>query len=114
MKEELSVIQKTYDFIKWYVPILNRVPRDHKFLLSDRIIAELYTMLENLIKAKYSKNKLDLLLQTNIQLEIIRYQTRLVYDFNLINTNRYEYINKQLLEIGMELGGWLKQQRQTA
>ena len=29
---ELPVIQKTYDLIKWYVPILNRLPRDHKFL----------------------------------------------------------------------------------
>jgi hypothetical protein len=23
---ELPIIQKTYDFIKWYVPILNRLP----------------------------------------------------------------------------------------
>ncbi|MCL1472927.1 four helix bundle protein [Argonema antarcticum A004/B2] len=27
---ELAIIQKTYDLIKWYVPILNRLPRDHK------------------------------------------------------------------------------------
>ncbi|SKB15083.1 hypothetical protein PL11201_690104 [Planktothrix sp. PCC 11201] len=25
---ELPIIQKTYDLIKWYVPILNRLPRD--------------------------------------------------------------------------------------
>ena len=36
---ELPVIQKNYDLIKWYVPILNRLPRDHKFLLGGRIIA---------------------------------------------------------------------------
>ncbi len=33
---ELPMIQKTYDLIKWYVPILNRLPRNHKFLLGDR------------------------------------------------------------------------------
>jgi hypothetical protein len=33
MKEqELPIIQKTYDLILWYVPILNRLPRDHSDL----------------------------------------------------------------------------------
>jgi len=36
--QDLPIIQKTYDLIKWYVPILNRLPRDHKFLLGDRIL----------------------------------------------------------------------------
>ncbi len=27
---DLPIIQKTYDLIKWYVPILGRLPRDHK------------------------------------------------------------------------------------
>jgi hypothetical protein len=26
---DLPIIQKTYDLIRWYVPILNRLPRDH-------------------------------------------------------------------------------------
>jgi formylglycine-generating enzyme required for sulfatase activity len=38
--QELSIIQKTYDLIKWYVPILNRLPRNHKFMLGDRTIAD--------------------------------------------------------------------------
>lgn len=112
MPQELSVIQKTYDFIKWYIPILNNLPKTHKFLLSDRIITELYSLLENLIRAKYSKQKLNYLIEINTQLEIIRYQTRLLYDFQVINTDRYEYISKQLQGIGMELGGWIKQQKQ--
>ncbi len=56
---ELPIIQKTYDLIKYYVPILNRLPRDHKFILGDRIITGLYDLLEGLINAKYSKEKLD-------------------------------------------------------
>lgn len=30
---ELPVIQKTYDLIKWTVPILNKLSRDHKYLV---------------------------------------------------------------------------------
>ena len=33
--EELPIIQKTYDLIKWYVPILNRLSKDHKFRRQD-------------------------------------------------------------------------------
>ena len=52
--EELPIIQKTYDLIKWYVPILNRLPKDHKFMLGDRMINCLYNILETLILARYS------------------------------------------------------------
>jgi len=111
MKKELPLIQKTYDFIKWFIPILNRLPRDHKFPLGERIITQLYHFLEELIKAKYAKEKIMLLEHINVKLEILRYQIRLLHDFNLISLDRYEYIAKQLLEIGSELGGWIKQQR---
>jgi len=40
--KELPIIQKTYDLIQWYVPILNRLPKTHKFTLGDRIISNLY------------------------------------------------------------------------
>lgn len=108
---ELPIIQKTYDLIKWYIPILNRLPRDQKFQLGDRVISQLYTLLENLILAQYTKEKLGILEPLNTQLTILRYQTRLLFDFQLISTQRYEFASKSLNEIGIDLGGWLKQQR---
>lgn len=30
--KELSVIQKAHDLILWYVPLLNRLPRDQKLI----------------------------------------------------------------------------------
>jgi hypothetical protein len=110
---ELPVIQKTYDFIKWYVPLLNRLPRSHKFTLGERIINELYDLLEGLIDARYSRQKLPLLEALNNRLDLLRYQTRLLYDFKLISLDRYEYIGRQLQEIGTELGAWIKQQKRS-
>jgi len=110
--KELSVIQKTYDCIKWYVPIIERLPKIHKFSLGDRIINQLYDLLEGLIKAKYAKNKLPQLESLNIELDILRYQTRMLLDFNKISIDRYEYAIKLLDEIGIELGGWIKKQRE--
>ncbi len=109
--QDLPVIQKTYDLIKWYVPILNRLPRDHKFLLGERIITGLYDLLEGLIQARYAKEKLNQLEALNVKLDILRHQTRLLLDFNVIKTERYEYAGQQINAIGTELGGWIKQQR---
>jgi hypothetical protein len=106
---ELAIIQKTYDLIKWYVPILNRLPREHKFQLGNRIVETLYKFLESLIEAKYSKQKQAKLENLNISLSILRHQTRLLFDFELFSTQRYEYVSKQIDEIGIDLGGWLKQ-----
>lgn len=109
--QELSIIQKTYDLIKWYVPILNRLPRNHKFMLGDRMITGLYDLLEGLIKARYAKDKLTILEPLNGSLDILRHQTRLLLDFELIKTERYEYASKLINEVGSELGGWIKNKK---
>lgn len=43
---ELPIIQRTYDLIRWYLPILNRLPRHHRFFLGDRMISGLYDLLD--------------------------------------------------------------------
>lgn len=109
---ELPIIQKTYDLIKWYIPILNRLPRDHKFGLGERLTHNLYALLENLIRVQFSRrNKLERLQDLNTELDVIRYQTRLLYDFGLVAIQRYEYANHKIYEIGCDLGGWIKQQQ---
>ncbi len=109
--KELPIIQKTYDLIKWYIPILNRLPKDHRFALGERIVNHLYDLLEELIQLRYASEKLTRLQSLNIQLNILRYQTRLLYDFQLISAQRYKYVNEQFKDIGMDLGGWIKQQQ---
>ncbi len=109
--DELPIIQKTFDLIKWYVPILNKLPRNHKYLLGDRIAAGLYNLLEDLIVAKYAKEKLVQLEQLNTKLDIIRYQTRLLLEFELIQLKRYQYIGERINDIGTDLGNWIKYQR---
>lgn len=109
---ELPIIQKTYDLIVWFVPILNRLPRSHKFMLGDKIIERLYRMLEQLILARYEQDKLHRLEAIDPEIVLLRYQTRLLRKFELIDDRRYEYASKMIDEIGRNLGGWMGQQRQ--
>ncbi|MGB3312300.1 MAG: diversity-generating retroelement protein Avd [Nodosilinea sp.] len=112
MSEELPIIQKTYDLIKWMVPMLDRLPRTHRFTLGNRIIEELYDLLESLIAARYAKvGRLSALQRLNARLQVLRYQCRLLMDFDLVSLKRYEYMHRQINDIGQDLGGWIKQQQ---
>lgn len=113
MMQDLPIIQKTYDLIRWYMPILNRLPRDQKFALGDRIIAGLYDLLEGLILARFAEKKLARLQGLNGRLDVLRYQTRLLLDFDLIAANRYQHAGKLMNDIGTDLGGWIKQQKKA-
>lgn len=107
---ELPIIQKTYDLIKWYIPILNRFPKTFKFQLGDRTINRLYDFLETLLIIQYKSEKLKELIQLNQSLVVLRYQARLMLDFEIIDLKRYENIILKLNDIGTDLGGWIKQQ----
>ena len=78
LQQELSILQKVYDLTLWYVPHLNKLPRSHKFLLGDRIIALLYEIYDELLQAKYEQHKLARLQRVNMQLELLRHRTRLL------------------------------------
>ena len=56
--------------------------------------------------------KLSQLWDLNTRLDILRHQTRLLLDFQLLSDKRYEYVSQQVNSIGVDLGGWIKQQRQ--
>jgi hypothetical protein len=112
--QELPIIQNTYDLIKWYVPILNKLSRDHKFNLGDRVISGLYDLLEGLLRARFAKEKRALLAELNTDLDILRYQTRLLHDFKQLTTQRYEHVSHLFNQIGIDLGGWIKQQNPTS
>ena len=45
-REELTVITKTYDQILWSCKHTSRFPRQHRFVLGERIERQLYDLLE--------------------------------------------------------------------
>ena len=108
---ELPIIQATMDLIQWFVPLLNRLPRDHRLALGDRLITGLYDLLEGLVAARYSSAKLEQLEPLNARLDLLRLQIRLLHNFQLIDDRRYEHVARLVEEVGRQLGGWISQQR---
>lgn len=112
--QELPIIQKMYDLILWFVPRLNKFPRDFKFMLGDRIQSQMMRVLEGLIRARFRREKLEMLAGLNTDLEVLRHQIRLCRDFKLLDDRRFEHVCRAVNEIGENLGGWMRQQRSRA
>src|SRR5438309_6027552 len=104
--QELIVITKTYDLILWSCHHTSRFPRNHRFVLGERIERNLYDLLEILIQAKYTRNRQILLERANLTLEILRFQMRLAKDLQCLKTNSYAFAAKAIDEIGKLIGGW--------
>jgi len=84
--QELIVITKTYDLILWSCHHTSRFPRNHRFVLGERIERNLYGLLETLIRAKYTRNRQTLLEEANLSLEILRFQMRLAKDLQCLKS----------------------------
>lgn len=105
-----AVITKVYDLLLWMIPKLAKFPKDQRYLLGQRIENGLLDILEILIEASFTKEKLNLLRKANLNLEKLRFLIRLAKDMHYINLAAYEYQAKAVNEIGKMLGGWIKSQ----
>jgi len=105
------VVMKTYDFIQWIVPKLEKFPRSQRFLLGDRIQTTLLDVLEGLIEASYTKDKVSILNEANLKLEKLRFLIRLSKDMRYLSVKHSQFASERLLEIGKMLGGWRKERQ---
>jgi len=62
MAEKAVIITKTYDLLKYCIPVLAKFPRDQKFLLGNHFQKLITDVLDALIEAYYSKIKLPALI----------------------------------------------------
>lgn len=108
MSDNGNSIAKMYDLLKWLMPVVSRFPKDKRYTLGQRLENKLLDILELLLCANYSKDKLNLLKKANLELECCRYLIRLSCDLRFINLKRYEFISQQVNEIGRMVGGWIK------
>ena len=68
-------------------------------------------ILELLLSANYSKEKLDFLKKANLKLEVLRFLFRLSYDMKYLSKKGYEYVSINIDEVGKMVGGWIRQQK---
>jgi len=111
--DDVLVIDRTYELLKWYLGRLEKLPRSHRYGLGQRIESTLYAVFEGLVRARYAARaeKAAALSEVNLRLETLRMYSRLAHDMAMLPHNSYEFAARATDEIGRMVGGWLKQQR---
>ena len=56
--KQVAVLPKLYDLILWYAPKISNYTKKYKYTLGGRITNSMLNILETIIEAKYSSNKL--------------------------------------------------------
>ena len=111
MAQEMQAVTQMHDVIQWLMGRVEDFKRSFKFTLGDRIIDLSLDVLMLLVAAQYTRKKLDLLNEANMKLEQLRHLLRLCKEMELLSIRRYEYISREINEVGKKIGGWVKQQQ---
>jgi hypothetical protein len=105
-----NVLTKTDDFILWFLPKIEKFPRNYKFLIGDRIVEIQLDLLENLIEAYYRKDKIMNLRAANVEIEKLRHLLKVCTAMRFLSFEQLEYATRALNEVGVLVGGWMRQQ----
>ena len=96
--------------MNWLFLATEKFPKKARFTLSGRINNLALDMVEDLVEARYTKEKWRILQRANLRLEKLRVLLRICFEQKFLNMSAYKHAMYALNEIGSMLGGWLRQQ----
>ena len=91
MPGELDIITRTYDLILWSLNHTCKFPRDHRFSLGARLEDTLYSLFDDLIEAKFTHEKSELLRRAALRLEKVRFQFRFAKDLKILGLSSHHH-----------------------
>jgi len=109
--DNIAIINKVYDILKWIIPKIEKFPRTQKFVLGDRLENSLLDLQQMLLVALKADNKKQILALADAKLAEIKMLARLTTELEYISLGQNRYLMAELVECGKMLGGW---RRKTA
>jgi len=106
--KQSPIFARTYDFIMWLIPLTIKFPRSQRFVMAATLQAEAIQFQKLLIEAAHKKEKQDLLLSADAELDKVRTHLRMSMEMGLLQSGQYEHAARMMTEIGKLLGGWMK------
>lgn len=109
-RDDLPIFVQWCDFMKWILVTTDHFPKKVRFTFTERLNQLAMNIIEDLIEARYTRNKIVALRRANLTLEKIRVLIRLSYEMKVLSRKSYEFASFSINETGKVLGGWMKQQ----
>lgn len=109
--EDLKILQKVYDMIKYGYGALAQFPKSEKFALAADIKRCLDLILERVIEAEKKYYKKTTLQELDVEVTKLKAYLRLSMELRFLPPKKYEIWSGMAVEVGKMLGGWLKSVR---
>lgn len=106
MKGEYPIFEKWSRVLDWILDTVEKYPKSVRFTLASRIANIALDILEKIIEAIYTRDRLYILRTINLYIEKLRVLFRISFERKYISMRQYEYISIELNETGMMVGGW--------
>jgi hypothetical protein len=108
---EPKAVGDAYDAAGWLLNCTAKYPREYRFSLGERTQGAILDVLEGLVSAAYETDKARDLESANRALQRARILVRLGRDLKAVTERQYEFVVPKMVEIGKQIGGWLKQKK---
>jgi hypothetical protein len=89
MLDDLIIYQKTYDFLLWLYPVVNKFPKAQRFVLGQRIENKTLDLIHSIIFSNAERDKSALLKKASVELDELRTLIRLAKDLRFVNVKQY-------------------------
>jgi hypothetical protein len=112
--KQSPIFSKTYDLLRWLLPVTVKFPREHRFVLATTVQQTALRFQERIIEAARAGDPRPGLGQADTELTKLRLYLRLCRDLKLLSPGQYEHVARMVNEVGRLLGGWLKSATEMA
>jgi hypothetical protein len=107
--KESPIFSQTYDLLRWLLPLVGQMPREHRGGLTRRLADVAFAFQHALLcAAKQRDGTGERLREADVLLTELRVLLRLARDLELLSFKQYEQGARRTAEIGRLLGGWLR------
>jgi hypothetical protein len=110
--EEPVILIHWLELLEWLLPATEKFPKRVRFTFADRINNLALDIAEDLVEARYTRDKQAILRRVNLRLEKLRILLRLSHRLQYLPHAGYEHAAKSVNSVGRMLGGWMRGQEQ--
>lgn len=106
------VLHKILELYKLFNQYLKLFPKHEKYTLGEKIENTILETLELVLLATYTGiYKKDILRKANNKVDLLKYLIRIAYETSSVKIKGYLLLEEQILEIGKDIGSWIKSLR---
>ena len=112
--QQSPIFLKSFESLAWLLQRTRKFPAHQRFVMAKRMEEAALSFHDCLVWATKSADRDAALREADFHLERLRVYNRLAVKLQLLSFGQYEYLARELDELGRLLGGWRRSLRRGA